>query len=573
MTILGSLVEAGNPNLGEDYVKCVFISLAEGPTPYKITVDSRTFEEFEVYDPGRQFFGVALLGHEKIGLVDKRTNKPQPLPYLLFDVESRYSPPKNKGQQPNPVFITITCRGKNPSTRAKDDFQYKYINEKTEHTPETKEVLLIKLDPDYKLKGVPFVDYYTRMGLLKQGATKREFEVTSKLFNDVCSSFISSITNSLHSLNVRKVRFKLAVLPLSTNPKPGDITYKTEKINTVSGLDAFEKPIDRWETRALEGSDMKFFSDFDFSYVLNFMSRPALYEALGIGKNSYERINIPQSGKFMVSGITWVVFRTDSKTVELRKKTGFYESIHSILEERGKDQDLRELEKNSRLHILALAGSKAHRDVIFYENFTINELKKRFEPRKVVNPPALGLEVLISDKEWNLYLKAVAAVLFGTTLSRELVVGTLTKKIKGQIRECLESPTLQNNDIANAFTCGDFCIQVLCKPYKPSNEGCLMTPAEDFAYKTGQIAHDYISFKRSHKDINNSLNAILSYPVYDKLHLMEVLKRVGNGIALAADLDGIENFEEDIRKKWPDGELPDGNTDYSYFFYKGVFGK
>jgi hypothetical protein len=103
-----------------------------------------------------------------------------------------------------------------------------------------------------------------------------------------------------------------------------------------------------------------------------------------------------------------------------------------------------------------------------------------------------------------------------------------------------------------------------------------MNDNEEYAHRVGVIAAEYIKFKENVGESSNSLRDILAYSRYDREKLRFVMQRIGLGLSLSkAPEDKIKKTESFIRSNQPSVEISDDSAynDYSYFFYKGYFGK
>lgn len=103
-----------------------------------------------------------------------------------------------------------------------------------------------------------------------------------------------------------------------------------------------------------------------------------------------------------------------------------------------------------------------------------------------------------------------------------------------------------------------------------------MNDNEQYAHSVGVIAAEYIKFKESIGESNNSLRDILAYSRYDREKLRFVMQRMGLGLSLSkAPEEKIKKMELFIRDNQPSVEIRDDSAynDYSYFFYKGFFSK
>jgi hypothetical protein len=155
----------------------------------------------------------------------------------------------------------------------------------------------------------------------------------------------------------------------------------------------------------------------------------------------------------------------------------------------------------------------------------------------------------------------------GLYFDRSFLAQRFTRIVRDNLRTWLKNVKLVKKEIDSFFDRSMFCLKILSK----IESGLNMNKNEEYAYKIGVIAGKYVKFKRDENEMNNSTKDILTYSKYDREHLRFVYQRVGIGVSLSkVNTDEINKF---IKAYVPKEEIDDTQafTDYSYFFYKGVF--
>jgi hypothetical protein len=163
---------------------------------------------------------------------------------------------------------------------------------------------------------------------------------------------------------------------------------------------------------------------------------------------------------------------------------------------------------------------------------------------------------------------AVRYLMNGTYFDRAFLVQRFSRVLREVIRDWLKTVKLIKKDIDSFFECSMFCLKLLTE----NGRGSIMDKNEEYAYKIGVIAGKYVKFKRDKNEANNSTKDILTYSKYDRERLRFVYQRVGIGVSLSkVNTDDLNKF---IKDYLPKEEIDDAQaySDYSYFFYKGVFG-
>jgi hypothetical protein len=204
----------------------------------------------------------------------------------------------------------------------------------------------------------------------------------------------------------------------------------------------------------------------------------------------------------------------------------------------------------------------------------MDKMKRLFSNVDESHIPNVAFEVLIEtegkSKLWNNYLYAIKNFLTESKIPKDYLLALISKIIRKNIHGWLK----ENNYFTakDFFTRSDFCIKFLLTVAKSHS----MNSNEDFAFRVGQIARQYIDFKQKIGEESNSLKDIVTYSKYDREKLRFVIQRVGIGINLAkANESDISNITEKVTSLQPREEITDNDAqkDFSYFFYKGYFSK
>ncbi|MDR2719811.1 MAG: hypothetical protein LBC03_03285 [Nitrososphaerota archaeon] len=398
--------------------------------------------------------------------------------------------------------------------------------------------------------------------------------LSSKVFLDVCGAFFSFWKTKIviEELNkFSKFSFRIVVLPFSLLSQ-GMVEYRSqEEASTGESFeDCFGNIATDYPTKPTINA--KFFSFDDEAFTINCKTGQEFYKNLGIGNESFSKINLPPDRVIRIAGLEWYFFDLDESSIEFAdKKSGIYGQLlsnYTLLSSRSGLS----VPRQSSLKIICTKRAQAKIEVLLDENLTLDQLKRMIERAKSNPKSHLALELLIVETSrdiiWADYIAAIRHFMNGTYFDRAFLVQRLTRILRSYIWDWVKGAISQSKKKPDDFFgSSQFCLDILTK-----NECELtMNENEEYAYKIGIIAGKYVKFKRAEKEANNSTNDILTYSKYDRERLRFVYQRIGLGLSLSkVNTDAIS---QSIKNDLPKGEICDTQAyeDYSYFFYKGVF--
>jgi hypothetical protein len=405
----------------------------------------------------------------------------------------------------------------------------------------------------------------------ENGVISAEGALASKVFVEVCRTFSSLWQEKIVPEELKDYSsfvFRVIVLPLSLFPD-GQVEYRCAEDVDCSGTefeDCFGNPATDYPSKATINA--KFISFDDEAFTLNCKTSKEFYQNLGIGNQSFPKINLP-SGGFPIAGLDWYFFDITKPSFDFEQaRSGIYDQLLNNYNRLVKDAGESAATK-SAIKIVLTKKAQAKLEVLLDENLTFGQLKRmlsRAEDNFVRHP--MALESLIvkrsNDTVWTDYLIAIRHFFNGTFVDRAFLVQRFTLILRENNREWIKGV---KSDSANFFEKSQFCLKLLTK----TERGLDMNKNEEYAYKIGCIAGKYVKFKREKKEANNSTNDILTYSKYDRERLRFVYHRIGLGISLSKS--NTDDLSQSIKDDIPLEEIEDSKAqeDYSYFFYKGVF--
>ena len=390
-----------------------------------------------------------------------------------------------------------------------------------------------------------------------------------ELFRKICDEFLNFIkTKPLETLIPKGTwKFNLYVLPSN-----GNIVYEDheKEESNKSATDAFGNKIKFYPTRPT--TQAKFMSYDDPAFVVNCKQGVEFYKLLNTGYSSFEKINFYPQDYFKLAGLYWYFQNLGKNDMTFNRRTnGIYHQIYDNYLKLKKNDTL---EQQIVMKAVCMKQDNAKIEILLEENFTMAKLENILKIKDDI--PESAFESLIIKKKnsvlWSPYLEAVRALLQGRTLERIHFVRMITNILKDKLYDWLEKKKYRdaNKFIKQTF----FCIKLLTKT---QNKSRYMDVADEYAYNVGKIAGQYVEFKKSIGEDNNSLKEILTYSKYDREKLRFVHKRVCLGINLAKLSENEQNKLKEminfVKENTPKEEIEDPNAykDNSYFFYKGVF--
>ncbi|XHH09866.1 MAG: hypothetical protein ACFCUE_04360 [Candidatus Bathyarchaeia archaeon] len=428
--------------------------------------------------------------------------------------------------------------------------------------------LILRLDQkSYFVKDKLLFDVYKENGVITT-----EGALPSNIFVEVCRAFSSLWQAKIAPEELKEYSsfvFRIVVLPLSLLPD-GKVEHQCNaedgECSGAEFYDCFGNFSTGHPSKATQNA--KFLSFDDEAFTLNCKRGKEFYQNLGIGNQSFPKINLP-SGGFTIAGLDWYFFDITKPSFDFEQvRSGIYDQLLSNYNRLVKDAG-ESAATRSAIKIVCAKKAQAKLEVLLDENLTLEQLKKmlsRIQDGFARHPMALEWLIIKRNNEpvWTDYLIAIRHFFNGTFIDRAFLVQRFTLVLRENLRGWLKGIKLDSEDF---FEKSKFCLKLLTK----TEEGLDMNKNEEYAYKIGCIAGKYVKFERERKEANNSTNDILTYSKYDRERLRFVYNRIGLGISLSKS--NTDDLSQSIKGEIPLEEIEDvkAQEDFSYFFYKGVF--
>lgn len=374
-------------------------------------------------------------------------------------------------------------------------------------------------------------------------------------------------------------KFNIVILPHVVYSKGLVIQYRTDKEETVAG--SCEKFNDSFGSSAVQYAskttiNAKFMSFDDQAFTVNCCTGQDFFKNLGIGEESFSKINLPTGSMFRISGLNWYFFDIANPKFKFETaNSGIYDQllINYQLLKRNEGIPTR----TSAMKIICAKEAQAKLEILLDENLTFDHLEQLFGLNDFhLNRHPMVLESLIIQRTngpiWADYLTGIRSFVNGTSIERHVML----KRYLSILREkflwnWIQGKEKGKSEKKNFFETSQFCLNLLTIEGK---KGESMNKNEEYAYKIGKIAGTYVKFKKDSKESNNSTNDVLTYSKYDQEKLRHVYSRICIGTSLSkANKTALDVISKFIKENTPIEEIEDSkiNEDYSYFFYKGVF--
>lgn len=540
-----------------------------------LQLDQKSLEDYgdkpKQNDAFRETLSMPLNHLESVGLPNRATGAASKKPYVEFYGSYR------KGK----LKISVQGEKKTGETN-KPSYEYLFDFENNKEEPATKaaDSLVLRLDrKNYFVQDKTLFEIYSEAGIVNADGA-----LTSELFFKVCGAFASfwqekKICEELKGFG-GNIRFSIVVLPFSLILDELKIEYRDdESTNAVLNQefeDSFGTSATDYPSKATINA--KFISFDDQAFTLNCKTGKDFYQNLGIGNQSFLKINMPTGSGFDISGLTWYFLDINVPEFQFEKKgAGIYDQIlsnYKLLSSRPGVS----VSNESNMKIICVKKAQAKLEVLLDENLTFDQMKEmlsRAQDNFSLHP--MALESLIIEKVkngkkvvlWTDYLAAIRCFMNGTSFDRSVLLQRYLSIIRGTyLWNWIKGTEKEKTQKEKFFETSQFCLNLLTQDGK---KGLDMNKNEDYAYKIGVIAGKYVKFKRDTDESNNSTNDILTYSKYDRERLRFVYQRIGIGISLSKVDKSI--IEQSVKEDIPMEEIEDAkaNEDYSYFFYKGVF--
>jgi hypothetical protein len=528
----------------------------------KWLVDSETIEDYgsdisEKFRPIQEWLSMPLTTSDssKLNLPDFRTSTAQPNPY--FEI---YGILKINKSSKSVLTLSI---GKKPNT-----LEYSFDVSSGTSSKKSSNVKL-KLDrKNYKIAGTSLFELYVNSGLINGNGN-----VDEKTFEEIATAFFNFTKKSpLENPKTGTISFSVFVIPSNKTItyEPSDSTKLAKRNASKSFIDAFGNSSLEYASSSTKTA--KFLSFDDKAFTLNCKQKHEFYENIGIGNSSLDKIYFPKDQTFSISGLNWVFTDIASDYFKFKEiRRGILSQLYNNYKIISKDKST--YKKNAVLKVICYKVQQAKQEILIDENLTMDKMEKMFSTIKEDEIPFNAIETLIEsvgkNTLWNNYLYAVKNFLSENKIPKHYLLAIFSRMLRQQIHDWIKlTTTTEQRDF---FINTDFCLKCLSKSFTNTS---IMNPNEEFAYRVGQIARNYIDFKQKIGEESNSLRDILTYSKYDRDRLRFVIQRVSIGINLAKTNDhDITEITKKVSSLQPKEEILDNEAqrDFSYFFYKGYY--
>lgn len=511
---------------------------------------------------------------KKLNLPDKRTGNNSPKPYVEFDCEYV----KNLNEEK--IIVSFPKTGKFYAEIFLDGQTTRNLKFENKLLPlnELKIVMAGKdrtntneNDDNYFLNGVRLFDEYVNKGILT-GDSKISFTV----FSNICNEFSNFVNTRGNPNNLKnKSRFSLIILP-----DDGEITYTDHATTGSTWIDAAGNKTDIIAEKPTVSG--KFLSYDDPSFTPNGMKGDEFYKNIGIGYKTLDKITLARDQEINVAGLQWYFMDTVSPNKDFkRSKQGiFYQLCNNYEQLKSRGGGNYNMLSSMKVICFKMDQFRAKMEVLIDENLTMVKLGTIFSGIDINDIPFNAAEILIvrtkSSVLWTYYLKFVNSILRGYGFNDSELIEIFTIFSKKKIFD-KDEPWFEDKNYSLAkewFEKAEFCRKILSNSV---GNPLIMDSNEEFAFKVGKIAGRYIWFRENVGKKNNSVKDILTYSIYDKIHLEYVLEVIPRGIQVTRTKDDDETEKKKMEKYYydnaPKTEIEDrlSSKKYDYFFYKGAY--
>lgn len=521
----------------------------------RITIDDKNIDEYGYYDTPNMIIqslqknlDMPLDTNSNLNLPNKRVASNSPKPYVI--IPGYYKAYFKKDQLIGELTLGDSKKG-----------YFAKLNLSDLEDEITSADVLLKIDTkNYVQKDQTLYEAYCKNNIIQNK------KLSAQLFEKITKKFFEYVKSKDIAFTKGNTAFLLYILP---NDKK--ITYvdvdNDDSENTINELDSFGNKIIAYPKSPTTG--VFFMSYDDKAFTINCTEKEKFYKDLGIGKESYEKILLPNNKMINISGFNWY-FLDLGKPDKIFSKTneGIYRQLHSNY----KDMTSELITKNSvQLHVICIKKTKSKLEVMINENLSMPKLHELFA-NVDDNIPRHALELLIIRKGqstiFRYYMMAIKSLLNKTPFDSDLLIKIFTDKIRNEYRDWLTKKN--SNDAKDFFNRSEFC----CKTLNSTNKSNKLMKEAEFAKSVGQMAREYVNFRKETNNDNNSLRDILSKQKYDIETLKFVIKTVGRGIHLLnINPEQYDVILSKISSVAPSADIDDSNRkDFAYYFYMGYFG-
>ena len=301
-------------------IKKVFVNFIDTVT---VQLDSQTLEHYgENLKPNdsRTHFQESLSmpsnNLDSVGLPDRGTGANSKKPYVEF--YGKYE--KNK--------LVLSINGGSQGKKETYEYSYNFENSKEPTILTPVDFLLLRLDAkSYFVDEKLLFEAYREAGIVTP-----EGALSSKVFVAVCDAFFSFWKEKIIFAELKKFSrflFRIVVLPLPLISQ-GPVVYRSKE--KTSEEEPFEDCFGNSATVYPAEPTMyaKFFSFDDRAFAINCKTRQEFYQNLGIGNESFPKINLPSDGLIRIAGLEWYFFDlSDPSLIFEAKNSGIYDQLRS----------------------------------------------------------------------------------------------------------------------------------------------------------------------------------------------------------------------------------------------------
>ncbi|MGI0102672.1 MAG: hypothetical protein ACREA7_08780, partial [Nitrosotalea sp.] len=549
--------------------------------------------KFVVDDNTLQYFGSETLPNYKF--IQEWLRIPLPNAKKLNLPKINFQP-----KSPKP-YIEIQCGFKKQEKKSTPKFKLEYklssktifqadfdLTEKTTKfkNPSNNDAELDMDQENYEIENTKISSmYYDTKILFKSPTSKKNFVFKFNKFQEIANTFFDYVQTKIFDENYQKSsNFNIYVLP-----SDGIIRYVQSKSGKSSGEEFFDCLGNKVSSYAKNSVGKAKFCTFnDLAYSLFGKKNEDFWKMLSIGKESVERITIDPSRIFKDKAqLSWIfvdLVEPENKFDDVLKTQGIFHQIKKNYEKLKKSSQGK-IRNFPNLKVLCMKIDNSSYHVYVDENIAMSRLEHTFSNIRDKDIPFWALEVLIEKVGtgtktkylWKEYIQFVRHILLGTGYNYKSFINFASRKVHSSIFDWLEKirqKGYERLEPKHELDKLEFCRTLLSE--NTTNTG--MSPDEEFAHKVGRIAGRYIFSKKLIDGENNSLNDIVTYNVYDKIHLVSVYSKVSRGILLikpepenANELEKLKKFVSDNMPPAEGISEQNKSIDYAYFFYQGVF--
>ena len=418
-------------------------------------------------------------------------------------------------------------------------------------------------DVDFKLNTT---DYFIGEQSLYEAYAENKIIVQNKLpsalFEKIASTFFEFLKEKKVDFITGKTSFLLYILP-----NESQITHKLQS-NAATGssfIDSFNK---KGQLPAKPTTGVFFISYDDPAFSINCKTKEGFYQNIGVSDTSLSKILLPETRVANIAGFKWYFIDLDDPDMIFKRRSnGIYDQLYWNYTQ----LDKKSLAKSKNYKAFCIKKSNAKLEVMIDDNLTMPRLDLMFKGVDQAKIPFNAYELLIVTRGkstvYRYYIQAIKSLLSQIPFNRDQLNKIFTSQIRYEIRTWLTEKTDKNPN--TFFERSEFCYKTLNSKYV----GHKLLKDEEFAVNVGRMAREYVDFRKSTKNDNNSLKDLLSKPKYDFDTLKFVIKSIGRGMHLInVSNKQYEDLLDRITKLTPSQDVSNTNrNDLSYHFYMGYF--